>query len=178
MTMYYHEEKESALVKTVKISLLVSAGIIFGFLASRIFLVTHVQAGNSMEPNAPPGSRAFVVKHVTPRKGDMVLMKSPVKEGTVLLTRVVASEGDTVEIRNKTVYVNSRKLKKNWKTVMNDPRIFPMRFSYRDNMPALRVKRNEFFVMGDNFDTGFDSRNFGLVSGDRIIGRVFRVTGQ
>ena len=47
-----------------------------------------------------------------------------------------------------------------------------MTFSFRDNMPAIKLKRNDFFVLGDNIDNGFDSRHFGKINEHLIIGEV------
>jgi hypothetical protein len=47
-----------------------------------------------------------------------------------------------------------------------------MGFSFRDNMPPVKLNRNEYFIMGDNFDNSFDSRVFGPISGKLIEGKI------
>ncbi len=173
--MYYHEENESTFYTIFKIGLIAAAGIMIGFLLSRIFIVSYITTGDFMEPTVKQNSRVIVLKHVAPRKGDIVLIKSPVEDGGVLLSRVIAGNGDTVEIRNKTTYINTRMIPRKWKTRKTDPRILPMSFTRRDNMPPVKVKRKELFVMGDNFDTGFDSRHFGVLPAEMVIGRVIHV---
>jgi len=47
-----------------------------------------------------------------------------------------------------------------------------MTFSFRDNMPQLKLEDDEWFVLCDNIDFGFDSREFGPIHKSNIIGRI------
>ena len=47
-----------------------------------------------------------------------------------------------------------------------------MNFTFRDNMPAVKLSRNQYFVLNDDLDRGFDSRTLGVIPGSLIIGRV------
>ncbi len=49
---------------------------------------------------------------------------------------------------------------------------FPMKFSFRDNMPPVKLERGEYFMLSDNFNSSFDSRSFGPVKNENITGRV------
>jgi signal peptidase I len=104
--------------------------------------------------------------------GDIVLMDSPVEPDRVLVKRVISGEGDTVEVRNKVLYINNKKFDMPWKNRSIDKRIFPMNFTYRDNMPVIKLSRNQYFVLSDNLDHGYDSRNLGPISADSIIGKM------
>jgi type IV secretory pathway protease TraF len=53
-----------------------------------------------------------------------------------------------------------------------DTRIFPMSFSYRDNYPVVKLKRSQIFVIGDNFDSSMDSRFFGPLDEDLLVGKL------
>ena len=108
-----------------------------------------------------------------PEIGDIVLIKSPIEPEKVLLKRIIAKEGDTIEIRNKIFYRNDKKIKFTWKTTSTDKRIFPMKFTGRDNSASFRMKRKQYFLVGDNLDYSFDSRNFGPIDEEDIIGRFF-----
>ena len=54
----------------------------------------------------------------------------------------------------------------------SDSRIFPEDFNHRDNMPLIKINKGEIFVVGDNYDYSFDSRDFGAISEELIIGRM------
>ncbi|HEY6305726.1 MAG TPA: signal peptidase I, partial [Candidatus Angelobacter sp.] len=64
----------------------------------------------SMAPAIPEGSRVMVdtwyYRHATPRRGDVIVAMSPMSPGILILKRVVAVGGETVEVRGDTVLVN------------------------------------------------------------------------
>ncbi len=105
-------------------------------------------------------------------RGDIVLLDSPSEPGRVLIKRILSTAGDTVEIKNKMLYINNKQVKLKWRYRSTDKRIFPMSFTYRDNMPVVKLGRKEYFVLSDNLDEGYDSRALGLIRGDSIIGKM------
>ena len=87
-------------------------------------------------------------------------------EGTEdLIKRVVAVAGDTVEGRGRQVLVNGEPLEEDY--------LFDGRAT--NNFPPVTIERGMIFVMGDNRDGSQDSRSFGPVSIDRIVGRAILV---
>lgn len=151
--------------------ILAGAGLLAGLVLVRIFILPFTVSDNTMHPNFMPGEKLFMLRHMTPKIGDVVLIDSPVEEGAVMLKRIMAQEGDTVEVKNRVLYVNGKPGEFSWKTQSKDTRIFPMNFSNRDNYPIIKLKRKEYFVTGDNLDYAMDSRFFGVITGDKIIGR-------
>jgi len=81
------------------------------------------------------------------------------------LKRVVAIGGSTVEIRNGITYVDGQPLAEPYLPT----RLRPAGDSLQ--MAATRVPADSYFVMGDNRDGALDSRDFGPISRDHIIGR-------
>ncbi|MDY6934541.1 MAG: signal peptidase I [Spirochaetota bacterium] len=170
--MYIPEENRgSVFIRLTKVIMLVT-GLVLGLFIARIFIIPFTVLNESMSPNLKRGDIVYVLRHITPAVGDIILFNSPVEPDRVLLKRVIAKEGDTIEISRKKIYKNSQEFKSDWEVLSNDDRIFPMNFSYRDNMQAMRLKRNEFFVLGDNIDYSFDSRTFGAINKDAVIGKV------
>lgn len=167
--MNYQEKSRSGII--VKL-ISAAGGIIIGFILCRFFFTPFTMPDSSMEPNVKTGDMLFILKHTTPKRGDIVLFESPVESGRVLVRRVIAAEGDTVEIKNKTIHINNTAFDFRWKTTSSDKRVFPMNFTFRDNMPAVKLSRNQYFVLSDDLDRGFDSRTLGVIPGSLIIGRV------
>lgn len=89
------------------------------------------------------------------------------------IKRVVAVAGDTVEVRDKIVYVNGNPLADN-RGVNVDPYIYPKGGSeIRDNFGPYKVSPDSVFVMGDNRDRSYDSRYWGSVKLSEIKGKAF-----
>lgn len=151
---------------------MLTAGLLIGFICVKFFFLLMDINTDSMNPALKTGDKIVINKRSAIRKGDIIAFDSPAEEGRILVSRVIASEYETVEIRNKVVFVNDKKIDPVSGSTRDERVIYPMKFCYRDNMPPLRLERNEFFVLGDNFDSSYDSRSFGRISKSTIIGRV------
>lgn len=125
-------------------------------LALRSFVVEPIYiASGSMEPTLHTGTHLFsdkiTCKFRAPRRGEIIVFRSPVGEHDSV-KRVIAVAGDTVELRNKKVFVNGAPL--------DEPCTQHVRASERlagDNIPALKVPPDSLFVLGDNRDESNDS---------------------
>lgn len=125
-----------------------------------------VVQGPSMQPNLYRDHRVMVEK-VTyrlihgPRRGDVVIIDVPGEEEP-LIKRVVALSGEMVEVQNGQVLINGQLLEEPWTTRQGGP-------SY----PPTVVPMSHVFVLGDNRASSRDSRSFGPVSVEQIIGRAW-----
>jgi signal peptidase I len=95
-----------------------------------------------------------------PRRGDVIVFEVPHEEEP-LIKRVVALPGETIEIRDEAIYVNGQQLSESWATQPGGP-----------DYPATTLPPLHVFVLGDNRANSRDSRYFGPVSRDQIIGRA------
>jgi signal peptidase I len=118
-------------------------------------------------------------------RGDIVVVEVPVSKEIPYVKRVVALGGDTVEIRDKQLYLNGAKARDPEHLVHGDPWTYPpdavnpgisSTLGNRDNFGPLTVPVGMVFLMGDNRDFSLDSRFFGPVPEDNIIGRARIVT--
>ncbi len=154
----------------LKIMLLV-VGLVMGFFILRIFLFPFSITDDTMNPNFQKGEKIFLLRFFSPEKGDVVLVESPRGNGELHLRRIVAREGDIVEVQKGEIMVNNAPMQCTWKILRKDERLFPMDFSMRDYFPAVKLKRNEYFILCDNLDRGMDSRFFGPVHMKQLKGR-------
>jgi signal peptidase I len=87
---------------------------------------------------------------------------------TPFVKRVIAIPGDTVEVRDKIVYLNGKRQEEPYKIHVNSPISGEIP---GDNFGPLTVPGDQFFVMGDNRDNSNDSRYRGFVTRDEVIGK-------
>ena len=142
-------------------------GLVFGVV--RPFIVeAFVIPSESMVPTLQVGDRVlankFIYDFTDPEQGDVIVFESVEMEGQDLIKRVVATPGDTVEIRGDTLYVNG------------EPRNGPyINGESGDGLPQERftVPEDTVFAMGDNRGNSSDSRAFGPVPEENIEGEAF-----
>lgn len=108
-----------------------------------------------------------------PEKGDIVVFKYPEDPSKDYIKRVVAIGGDTLEIKDKQLYVNDKPVIDEPWAEFKDKRILPGQFSRRDNMAKTSVPQGKLFVMGDNRDNSHDSRFWGFVDLKSVKGEAF-----
>ena len=120
--------------------------------------------GPSMQPNFVYDERVIVEKlsysFREPCRGDVVILDLPAQEES-LIKRVVALSGETVEVQGGHICIDGEPLQEHWTAWYGGP-----------DHPATLVPAGQVFVLGDNRGSSRDSRSFGPVALDRIIGRV------
>ena len=106
-----------------------------------------------------------------PAKGDIIVFKYPENPTKDFIKRVIATEGDTIEEKNKIVYVNGEPVVETY-AYHYDP---TMRSDSdrRDTFGRILVPKDKIFVMGDNRDHSYDSRFWGFVDEKEVKGKAF-----
>jgi signal peptidase I len=110
------------------------------------------------------------VKH-----GDIVAFRFPLDPTLTYVKRIIAMPGDVIEIRRKQVFLNGRALEEPYvvhsdSQVYGDHEYLPGDVRLRDNMAPMTVPPQCFFAMGDNRDLSYDSRFWGFVPFDNVVG--------
>jgi len=109
-------------------------------------------------------------------RGEIVAFKSPENPKIPFIKRVIGLPGETLEIRDKRVYINGTELKESYKHFI-DSNIYerdsgiPNDYIVRDNFGPITIPPDSYFMMGDNRDNSNDSRYWGVVSGKNMIGK-------
>lgn len=102
-----------------------------------------------------------------PDYGDVVAFLFPEDETKLFIKRIIAKPGDLVAIENKQVFVNGSPI------VDSHARHGDTAFqARRDSMPAMTVAPDTYFVLGDNREESYDSRFFGTIPKNKILGRA------
>ncbi|MCK6580258.1 MAG: signal peptidase I [Anaerolineae bacterium] len=126
-----------------------------------------VVEGASMEPNFHTGEYILVSRLSyllgDPQRGDIVVFHYPNNPQQDYIKRVIGRPGDTVEIRDRLVYVNGEAL--------NEPYINEACTNSCSDR-VWEIGADEFFVMGDNRNHSSDSRAFGVVNRQFIVGEA------
>jgi signal peptidase I len=122
--------------------------------------------GSSMEPNLHTDQR-LVVEKVSyrlhgPRRGDVVVIRMQDHGPELLIKRVIALSGETIEVRDGVVYIDGQQLEEPY-LVRNTG----------GSYGPTTVPGGHVFVMGDNRGASNDSRIFGPVDLDRVVGRAW-----
>ena len=112
---------------------------------------------------------AFPMRSV--RRGDIVVFKFPEEPEKDYIKRVIGLPGETLEVRDRQVYIDGRPLDEPYK-VHRNPRGLNID---QDNYPATRIPDDAYFCMGDNRDNSRDSRSWGFVPRDYVKGRAFMI---
>src|SRR5690349_3734004 len=110
------------------------------------------------------------------RRGDIVVFKYPEEPDRDFIKRVIGLPGETVELRNKKVFINGKPLDEPYVHFLQPPSVVSelhelTSFDVRERYGPVTVPPNQYFVMGDNRDNSQDSRYWGFLSRDLIKGK-------
>jgi signal peptidase I len=166
-------------------SLIIAA--IIAFFVRSFFIQAFKIPSSSMEPTLLIGDHLLVnrLNYVVkipftdvvlftlgnPERGEIIVFRYPLDRSKDFIKRVIAKEGDTIEIKDKKIYLNGKKMDDPW-GYFSDNNIIPGFLSPKDNLEPIKVPKDSYFVMGDNRDRSLDSRFWGFVRKDDLVGKA------
>ncbi len=118
-----------------------------------------------------PFSGKVLVPLKDPKSGDIIVFKFPKDRSIDYIKRVVGIPGDKIEVKNKKVYRNG-KLAEDPFAHFTSTTILPGSVSPKDNFGPITVPEGKYFVMGDNRDNSSDSRFWGFVETNDVLGKA------
>ncbi len=154
-------------------------------MAIRSFLIQPFKIpSGSMRMTLVEGDRLFVSKLTygplvplttyrlpgfsTPRRGDVIVFKYPVQRNKDFIKRLIAFGGETVEIKDGLVYINDKPV--------SEESIRGIHYynygEYAKPGQKITVPAGYYFVMGDNSASSHDSRYWGFVPAELVVGKA------
>jgi signal peptidase I len=142
------------------------------FVISHCVLQSVQVVGVSMVPTLHNADHYFLNRLAyylhAPQHSDIVVAKDPT-DGTFVVKRIVALPGEAIHFKNGEVYINGVKLK--------EPYLAYGTFTFTNtkvNEALILCGRDQYFLLGDNRGNSFDSRMYGPVRRQNILGAIMR----
>jgi len=174
------QEYSEAFVVAIILAILIRALLVQAFkipsgsMEPTLLIGDHILVNKMVYGIRIPFTKARWPKFADPRRGDVIVFVYPEDRTKDFIKRVVAIGGDTVEIRNKKVFINGKEATEPY-AHFRDPKVLPAATSPRDNIPPFKVPEGYLFAMGDNRDFSHDSRFWGFVPLDDVKGEAFLI---
>ena len=160
------------------ILLWIGLSLFYPFVIRTYFIQAFKIQSGAMFPTLLANEYILVNKTISPedvKRGDIIVFKYIHNTNKIFVKRVVALPSEKVEIISKKVYINE-KLIETPQAVNTDSTVLPppshSTGSPRDNFGPIVVPPKSYFVLGDNRDHSYDSRFWGFVDFDKVMGRV------
>ena len=175
----------------------ICVAVILAFFVRTFVVQAFKIPTGSMEPNLLIGDHLLVNKFVSAptltslermllpidpiRRGDIIVFKYPEDPSRDFIKRVIGLPGDTIEMRNKKIYVNGSAVDEPYAHFIEPPDSAASSApdvgdgDLRDGFPPMMVPSDQYFMMGDNRDNSQDSRYWGFLQRDYIKGKALFV---
>ncbi len=145
------------------------AGIAIVVAVVRIYVLQpYIIPSNSMEPTLVPGDRILANKmayaSASPVRGDMIVFAYPKDPSRIFVKRVLGCEGETIEVKDNMVLINGKTIQEPYLKPGDYPPFGPE-----------KIPEGKVFVLGDNRNESEDSRDWGLLPKDYILGKAWMI---
>lgn len=170
-------EYAEALVMAILLALFIRTFVVQAFKIPSGSMLPTLEVGDHLLVNKflyglrIPFTDGRVLDFYEPERDDVIVFIYPQDREKDFIKRVQGLAGETIEIRNKVVYVNGEKVED--EHAYYDPAPGGRARSPRDNFGPFQVPEGHVFVLGDNRDHSHDSRFWGAVPVSDILGKAF-----
>lgn len=164
------QPRENALSSFIKeLPLLIVIAFAVAWIIKSVIVQPFFIPSGSMEPTFIRGDHVlvnkFIYRFTKPRRGDIIVFRYPLDPNKDYIKRIAAFEGETIEIKNNVVLINGREYKET-KSAST---------SLVSDYGPYKVEKGKIFVLGDNRNNSADSRSWGTLPVENIIGKSFVV---
>jgi signal peptidase I len=148
-----------------------------GSMENNLLIGDHLLVNKFLFGPTPGRLEKAVLPTRDVRRGDVVVFKYPDEPDRDFIKRVIGLPGETLELRNKKVYINGRPLDEPYVHFL-EPAGHAAEVTssdVRESYGPVQVPADEYFVMGDNRDNSQDSRYWGYLPRSYIKGRALMI---
>jgi len=145
-----------------------------GSMESTLLIGDHLLVNKLVYGIRLPGMATPIFTLREPARGDIVVFRYPRDETRDFIKRLVGVPGDTIEVRNKVLYVNGVRQEEPYAQWV-DPMTYPREAAQmgpRDNFGPYQIPAGRYFFMGDNRDNSHDSRFWGTATRAELVGKA------
>ena len=134
--------------------------IIIAIILIRAFIITPVRVdGNSMKNTFEDGDLLLLFKLGNVDRFDVVVLDEEYDD-EIIIKRIIGMPNDTIEIKNGVLYINDEEIEEEYA------------YGQTSDYDKITLGEDEYFILGDNRPISKDSRYFGPVKEEEIIGKV------
>ncbi|MBI2040301.1 signal peptidase I [Candidatus Microgenomates bacterium] len=175
---YYYTEERKSFFENIGSHLVdfIQTLVVFGAIFALIYLFVaqpHKVSGNSMVPTFHNGDYILTDKlsyrFGSPQRGDIIVLKNPRDETQDFIKRIIALPDDTLKVEGNAVYLNGGLLKEPYLP----PATSTHAGSFLTEGVEIKAGANQYFVFGDNRNHSSDSREWGAITREEIVGKTF-----
>lgn len=158
------------------VSLLITMAVML--LAMKLFFYyvaePFIVDGRSMDTTLESGERLLMLKNNAIERFDVVVFPSPTNPNKLYIKRVIGIPGDKLEVKDDQLILNGKAmdepyLKQKQAEIEGD---FTFDFTLQNATGKEVIPEGKYFVMGDNRRNSLDSRSFGYIDSDSVIGEA------
>jgi signal peptidase I len=170
-------EYAEAIVIAILLALFIRTFVVQAFKIPSGSMLPTLQIGDHLLVNKfiygirMPFAGTVLVPIKEPKHGDIIVFRFPRDRSTDYIKRVVGLPGDKLEIKDKTLLINDQKID-DPHAHFTSPSVMAGDVSPKDNLGPIVVPPGKYFVMGDNRDNSSDSRFWGFVDDNDILGKA------
>jgi len=132
--------------------------------------------GDSMEPNYHSGDYLIIdqlsYRFHAPERGEVIVLKFPLDPSQRFIKRIVGLPGETVEVQDGKVVVYGKEERRRDVVVLDESVYLPLGLQTPGSV-RIDLAEQEYFVLGDNRSFSSDSRKWGVLEKELIVGKVF-----